>query len=152
MKSSYDIRLNADNGFLRRKCPSCRREFKWLHTEVPPYPKADLYHCPYCGSQADEWLTDAQRRYMLQVVGNEGKKDFDQALDKMADRINRSGGMVKMTRTPSRPSPRPIAPSEPADMREAKPPCHPLEPLKIAEDWNEAVHCLVCGEQFTSEA
>ncbi len=141
------VTLKTDNGFLRRECPSCRREFKWFHTEVSPYPKVGLYHCPYCGSQADNWLTDAQRRYIKKIVGNEATTEIQQSLKKVT---GRSGGMLKMTVThsPSGPPARPIAPSEPADMREAKPPCHPLEPIKIAEGWNEAVHCLVCGEKF----
>jgi hypothetical protein len=152
VKREITVTFKTDNGFLRRKCPSCLREFKWFHTEVPQYPKAGPYHCPYCGGQADEWLTDAQRRYMQKIVGNEATKEVQQVLKKALNGVNRSGGMIRVTHSPSRPPSRPIAPSEPADMREVKPPCHPLEPLKIAEDWNEPVHCLVCGGQFTSEA
>ena len=23
--------------------------------------------------------------------------------------------------------------------------CHPKDPLKVAEDWAEPVHCVICG-------
>jgi hypothetical protein len=39
-----------DDGFLRRECPTCDREFKWLpahdETEATP-PPAGGYFCPY---------------------------------------------------------------------------------------------------------
>lgn len=153
MKKEMKVTLKTDNGFLRRECPSCRRQFKWFHTEVSPYPKAGPYHCPYCGSHGEgwDWFTDAQRQYIKKIVGNEAVTELQQSLKKVT---GRSAGMMKVTVThsPSSPPPHPIAPSEPTDMWEVKSPCHPLEPLKIAEDWNEAVHCLVCGAEFASEA
>jgi hypothetical protein len=37
---------------------------------------------------------------------------------------------------------------DPDDMLIVEPPCHPFEPLKIAEDWIEPLHCLMCGARF----
>lgn len=65
---SMAIPVDSD-GFLRRECPTCEREFKWL-----PSPSEDAeegeaadaadggYFCPYCGIQApaDAWFTKAQ--------------------------------------------------------------------------------------------
>ena len=44
-----------DDGFLRRACPTCEREFKWLPStndeEAIDSPEVDHYFCPYCGVQ-----------------------------------------------------------------------------------------------------
>ena len=58
--------LDSD-GFLRRECPTCEREFKWFHTPAEEGSAAPVidggYFCPYCGVQAETntWLTQAGR-------------------------------------------------------------------------------------------
>ena len=53
------------DGFIRRECPTCERQFKWLPTPDgetgTPMPFGG-YFCPYCGVQAsaNAWLTKAQ--------------------------------------------------------------------------------------------
>ena len=37
---------------------------------------------------------------------------------------------------------------EPSDMAIVASPCHPWEPVKIADYWRAPVHCLVCGQTF----
>lgn len=39
--------------------------------------------------------------------------------------------------------------TEPADMTIVLSPCHPWEPIKIMEDWDKVIHCLVCGNEFS---
>jgi hypothetical protein len=57
-------------------------------------------------------------------------------------------GAVRMTFT-SGPEPIFQAPLvEPSDMVAIVSPCHPWEPIKILENWDEAMHCLVCGQLF----
>ncbi len=57
--------LDSD-GFLRRECPTCEREFKWYYTSEEQGDAAPIadggYFCPYCGVQAESntWLTQAQ--------------------------------------------------------------------------------------------
>ncbi len=49
------------------------------------------------------------------------------------------------------PGPEPVSPGplvEPPDMVAVVSPCHSWEPIKILENWDEAVHCLVCGQLF----
>jgi hypothetical protein len=29
-----------------------------------------------------------------------------------------------------------------------EPPCHPDEPIKVSEEWDKELHCLVCGKIF----
>jgi hypothetical protein len=73
-----------DDGFLRRECPDCGREFKWLTTsphegsafgDDPSHanhdqPEVGSYHCPYCAvvAAADDWLTRGQARIVEQAV------------------------------------------------------------------------------------
>jgi uncharacterized Zn finger protein (UPF0148 family) len=61
---SVSIPLDSD-GFMRRQCPTCEREFKSRPTpdgeEPVPVPDGG-YFCPYCGVQAPlgSWFTKAQ--------------------------------------------------------------------------------------------
>jgi hypothetical protein len=32
------------------------------------------------------------------------------------------------------------------DMRRIDFACHPAEPVKVLDDWDRWVHCLICGE------
>jgi hypothetical protein len=86
------IPLDSD-GFLRRECPICEREFKWLHTsneEVNPVPAADGgYFCPYCGVQApaDTWLTHAQVALAQNLIATEVVGPI---LTKFADDLKRT--------------------------------------------------------------
>ena len=142
-----EIRLNLDEGFLRRKCPNCGREFKWHQSDTPAYPSEGQYYCPYCGQQGEGWLTEAQRKYILQNAGQKAVDLFSDKLRKAAQRVNKPGGLVRMS-VSSRRSSSPTPPHEPHDMRRVEPPCHPLEPLKISEDWEGPLHCLICGAEF----
>src|ERR1035441_6564583 len=70
------VPLDSD-GFLRRRCPTCEREFKWLGTfdeEEDAEGVADGgFFCPYCGVQAppDAWLTQAQEALIQNVIDTE---------------------------------------------------------------------------------
>lgn len=71
----------------------------------------------------------------------------------LADEFNRSmvqrqrNSIIKVSMTHDEPEP-PSAIHEPADMVIIQSPCHAWEPIKIADDWSEPVHCLVCGSRF----
>jgi len=141
MRVAISIPLDSE-GFIRRACPACEREFKWLYTDnedevTEPTPRG--YCCPYCvaWAQPDQWFTDAQvehiRQIGLGVASDEANKIF-----------NRPGSGLKY-RPGDRPAPPPDLPPEPDDMRRVDFQCHPEDPLKVAEDWDGAVHCLICG-------
>lgn len=149
---SISMSLPLDQGFLRRQCPHCGREFKWHSgpTEDRPTDATDppFYHCPYCGEPAghDEWWTQAQLAYAERLIEGEGARTMNEELHRLARRYRK--GSIKMSVTPV-PEPRPPAPLvEPADMIAVASPCHPWEPIKIHDDWSEPVHCLVCGQSF----
>jgi hypothetical protein len=71
------IPLDSD-GFLRRECPTCEREFKWQPSEgeaaEDAEPADDVgYFCPYCAIQAptNAWLTQAQIALAQNIVARQ---------------------------------------------------------------------------------
>lgn len=146
------VTLPLDDGFMRRQCPNCNREFKWHHgpTEDRPGDAVDppIYYCPYCGEPAgpDSWWTAAQLEHAQAMVTGPALREITDELESLAKR--HSGGLVKLS-VRSDPQPEPPAPlTEPNDMTAVTSPCHPWEPIKIDEEWHDPLHCLVCGERF----
>ncbi len=132
-----------DDGFLRRECPHCEREFKWLHGDHGEPMPAGGYHCPYCaGRSEDGWWTRPQLAHIEGLMGEYGENMLYDAF-KPLERSSSMSVKFKVSRTPSRPLP-PV-PDEPNDMRRVDFACHPAEPAKVLESWDAAVHCLMCG-------
>ncbi len=139
------------DGFLRRECPTCEREFKWFPASGDDGDAVDVpeggYFCPYCGVQApaDAWFTEAQLAYARGLVEVEVVEPM---LEKFADDIARtfkSAGMTTRSASSSRAAePDPL--TEDDDMIRVDFACHQSEPLKILDDWHQPVHCLICGE------
>jgi hypothetical protein len=134
-----------DDGFFRRACPTCEREFKWFNSpegEGEPVP-AGGYFCPYCRVQApsDQWFTNEQ----VELAKNRVARDvLGPEFERMARDINRGnrGGLVSITmdyETPEAMDPL----VERNDMRRVDFTCHPNEPVKVLEDWTRPVHCLI---------
>ncbi len=144
--------LPLDQGFLRRECPHCERQFKWHHgpTESRPVDAVDpdVYFCPYCGETAppDHWFTREQIESVQRLALSETKK----AVDDQFRQLERStaGGMVNLKYDSGTDVEPPLPLHEPEDMVVVLSPCHPWEPIKIDESWSEPVHCLVCGSRF----
>jgi DNA-directed RNA polymerase subunit RPC12/RpoP len=135
---SMAIPVDSD-GFLRRECPTCEREFKWLPSsseDAEDEEAADAadggYFCPYCGVQAsaDAWFTKEQLELAEHIVQVEV---VDPMLRKFTGSISNQAG-----------EPEPL--TEDDDMRRIDFACHPSEPLKILDDWDQPVRCLVCGQ------
>jgi hypothetical protein len=134
--TSISVPLDSD-GFLRRECPTCEREFKWLPSDDAEPAEPGGYFCPYCGVQAleDEWLTKAQVELARETVAR------DIVGPMMEDFARRVGGRYESN-----------VPGESAelteddDMRRVDFACHPGEPLKVLDDWSAPVYCLICGE------
>lgn len=156
---SMKVPLDPD-GFLRRECPTCEREFKWFASaegegegEPPP---VGGYYCPYCAVQAPpgSWFTKAQIEQAKTIVTSEVIQPEIDKLREALDRIGRSsGGLISAKLTSTGPSDRPaLALTEVNDMRHVDFQCHPREPLKVMETWTGTVHCLVCGRAGGSAA
>ena len=142
---SMSLPLDRD-GFLRRECPACEREFKWRPTpegeEGVPAPAG--YHCPYCArtASADQWWTKGQVEAAEWQVYIEVLKP---TLDRLGDGLRgKSDGLVQISTSiewPERPPPL----EEPDDMRRIDFVCHSTEPVKVALRWEGPVSCLICG-------
>ena len=145
------VPLDSD-GFLRRECPTCEREFKWLPSldqdEDQECVPDGGYFCPYCGVQAptNAWLTHAQLSLAQNMVQTE---ILGPMLKGFADSIEgigrKSGGMISASVEYDEPDK--LDPlTEIDDMKRIDFVCHPSEPLKVLDEWTKPVHCLICGE------
>lgn len=139
MDISFSLNLDS-SGFLRRECPSCEREFKWFHGETEGKPddflEPENYTCPYCGTSAgsDSWWTTAQLEYAQSAAMGPIARDLK----------SKFGESFKADTSHQVSAP----PPESDDMTIVEPPCHPFEPLKIINEWDQNVHCLLCGNEF----
>jgi hypothetical protein len=158
---SMSLPLDGD-GFLRRECPTCEREFKWLPSADPDVEEdvaetsgadevPESYYCPYCAVTAppDAWLTKAQVAAAEEIIQRELIDPELHKLEREIDRLNRrSGGLigieVRLERDEPEPAPELDEPDD--DMRRVDFTCHPPEPVKVLDDWERPVHCLICGE------
>jgi hypothetical protein len=142
-----------DDGFLRRACPACKREFKWLPSDdSEPAPDAG-YACPYCAARTDanSWFTEAQLAVVYDAVGREA---VDPMLKEFGDdvrRMNDPKSFIQLDVTIPPRGPRPNL-TEPNDMVRVDPTCHPREPVKVAEDWTGVVHCIICAAPIRAGA
>jgi DNA-directed RNA polymerase subunit RPC12/RpoP len=146
------IPLDSD-GFVRRACPSCAREFKWHSGPTADAPAdrqaAEEYFCPYCGSPAapDQWFTEEQVEYARQVALAEAMPELRDQLRRALEPLNRSGFVKAEIKGGDAGHPPPLV--EDDDMLMVASPCHRYEPVKVDENWSDPVHCLVCGAAYT---
>jgi hypothetical protein len=141
--------LDSD-GFLRRECPTCEREFKWFPSsdDDEPGPAPDGgYFCPYCGIQAPEgqWFTKAQVELAENLVATHVVGPMLKDFVREVNRVGGRAGVVSVTGEYEAPDE--IEPlTEADDMKRVDFHCHPVEPVKVLDDWDGPVNCLVCGE------
>jgi hypothetical protein len=150
------VQLPLDNGFLRRECPACEREFKWHHGPTLDRPKdavdPDVYCCPYCGATAppSSWWTKEQLEYAQRLAaGAVGRAMGDAVEDAFGHQPSDSFIRIDVTSSDA-PEP-PPALLESHDMTIVESPCHPWEPVKVVETWVEPLYCLLCGEKYAIE-
>ena len=133
-KVSFGMTIPLDSdGFLRRECPTCEREFKWPPSETEDEehdePADDVgYLCPYCDVQAPggAWLTQAQ----LALAQNIVEREFIGPMVSKLGAYEEPGKLDPLT--------------EADDVTLVVFPCHPSEPLKVLDDWRKPVHRLIC--------
>ena len=146
---SISVPLDED-GFLRRECPTCEREFKWLYSESED-DAAEVdnagYFCPYCAVQAPSsaWWTHAQLERRQAIAAHEFLGPELKKLGKSIERMNRPGGLISASFDVDLPDV-PESNAEDNSGRRVDFPCHPEEPVKVDEAWTKPVHCLVCGK------
>jgi len=150
MSVPVSVPLDAD-GFMRRECPTCERQFKWFNGATADRPEdavdPDNYCCPYCGVPADhgQWWTKEQAEYVSEV----GTAAVSQIIgDHLSGWTTSNAGLIQTSIEYSGDSRPPSSIEEPNDMVMVASPCHPWEPIKVSEGWDEPLHCLVCGDLF----
>jgi hypothetical protein len=140
-----------DDGFLRRECPTCEREFKCLvaqnEEESTPAPEGG-YFCPYCAVQAppDAWWTKAQVELAQATAYREVVAPELEKLQRDMDRMSRRGGLISMSMEISDEPQEPEL-SELNDMRRVDFHCHADDPVKVLENWERPVRCTICGAE-----
>ncbi|HDG96652.1 MAG TPA: hypothetical protein ENG73_00545 [Desulfobacterales bacterium] len=174
-----EIKMNLsfsldDDGFFRRECPFCRKEFKILLEKdeladlaqkgidsfmIEPEEEAvDLdkstrseteFTCPYCGEQAssDSWWTQEQLAYIGIVVKNIVAKMVNEHLVRPIKK-----GFGKPTRGivsirfkgKEMEQQEPWISPEVNDMEAFELPCCQRK-IKIEENWTNVIHCFFCG-------
>lgn len=148
--------LPLDDGFLRRECPHCERQFK---VGVQPQGDAlmsqeseeeDITHfCPLCHqpAPASAWGTKEQLDHARQLAMSEFTDQIHGMLDRMFSGLNQPGGLVRVEVEHSEVE-EPKSLDEPHDMVRVNPPCHEETPLKIPENWMGDVACFECGVRY----
>ena len=136
------IAVDAD-GYLRRECPSCEREFKRIvaGSTANKESASNWFFCPYCGfeAQASRWLTKAQVACTKNIVANHAEQRTShvgfKSLNFAAMRDRSDVAHETMT--------------ESNDMAVVHMTCHPNESIKIYEKWIGTVRCPVCAVPHT---
>ena len=151
-ETSMSVPLDED-GFLRRECPTCEREFKWFVSpdDEAEQPKSGGYYCPYCGVQAppDHFWTKAQVELAQNVVLREVVGPEVERWGRTLRNQRRSGDLMTMDVKMDVPPPMdPLIESD--EMSNVTFACHPSEPVKVLDGWGRDVHCLICGSTSQS--
>jgi len=162
-----------DDGFFRRECPLCYREFKVLmmedeltslaqegldsymleiqeeETDASEEETEPEFTCPYCGQQAprDNWWTQEQLAYIGVVAQNIIAKMVNEQLVRPLKRMSRkhSSGLVSLQfRGKEMKQQEPWISPEVNDMEIFDLPCCHRK-VKVDESWSSEVHCFFCG-------
>ena len=156
MDDEYEIEVSVpiprdSDGFIRRECPHCMRQFKWhdgpaneeAEHQIPPV----TYSCPLCGQPAavDSWNTTKQ----IELAQQAAMPQFLEMIQDDLEAMFRGAKGMTYERGNDGMSDESVQLTETDDMVIVASPCHGYEPVKIPEDHTGALFCLVCGLAFT---
>jgi endogenous inhibitor of DNA gyrase (YacG/DUF329 family) len=146
---SVPIPQDAD-GFIRRECPHCMRQFKWhdgpANEDAEQHAAPSTYNCPLCGQPAavDSWNTVEQLELAQQLATPQVMSMVQDELDSMFRGMK--GITYERGDDTGADESEPLV--EPDDMVIVASPCHGYEPVKVPEDHTGPLFCLVCGAAF----
>jgi len=151
---SIEMKVPLDgDGFLRRECPNCERQFKLKYsvsnTETLETIDIESYYCPYCYEPAslDSWWTKEQLEQAQQLAFKEVVEPELKNLQRQIQSLNRNDSFAQIdSKLEYLEESVPL--TEVDDMVKVDFPCHPEEPLKIDETWKQNAACFVCGIQY----
>lgn len=144
-----------DDGFLRRECSQCGRQFK-LHpgpasAEAEGRSDPAELHCPICGQPgtSDSWFTQDQIDYVQAQAMAAATDRMNEATKDLFKSFSGNRSLIGVTHSGGFDGPDAPAPVvEPNDMVIVSSPCHGYEPIKVPESRPEQLHCVVCGQAF----
>ncbi len=150
---SLSLQLPLDkDGFLRRECPHCGRQFKqWQGTRDEMQESPEAYYCPYCyaSADADAWYTAQQLEYIQQQAMAEIVGPSLYRLQEQLEHASQSGLFRIEMNAPLAVEPDPLVEFD--DMVRLALPCHVEEPIKVDEQWNQEVVCVLCGTRYPTD-
>jgi len=167
-----ELPLDSD-GFLRRECPFCRRQFKvetteqdrqsWIQHHLEVYllqqgMESDKNQdgedepggkwCPYCGQQgpSDSWWTQEQIAYINTFAHNIMAEMINKALRSLKRQFPKSSkGLISTEfKYKGMPYKSPWISPETDDMDIFMLPCCDSR-IKLEDDWNRTFYCPMCG-------
>jgi hypothetical protein len=138
------IPLDID-GFLRRECPFCCREFKILKSDFESLDISNEYRCPYCGETADprSWLTKGQKELFDKVVGNIAIDIINEEFITALKELDNPSKGIRVTAHDLERGNELINP-EINDMQIIELPCCQKR-IKIDQAWKSSIYCYYCG-------
>lgn len=147
---TIELTLPLDEGFLRRQCPACEREFKRVGDRAQMSEQPSELYCPYCYQQSGpaSWWTITQIEYQNAVAIHQVVRPQLEQMTRHMGKIRTGFVDLRMEISPIS-TPDPL--EEPADMTRVVPECHPEEELKILTDWTLDVACHQCGHRYAPE-
>jgi len=179
IKKSISFPLDED-GFFRRECPLCHKEFKVLlkKEELTDLAQEGMdsfmleedkketnltdsgssgteFFCPYCGQQSpsDSWWTQEQLNYIAIVARNIIAKLLNESLIRPLKRTSQRGstGMFSLRfESKEIKQQNPWISPEINDMEIFDLPCCQRK-IKIEENWRDTVYCFFCGFPYECE-
>jgi hypothetical protein len=160
-----------EDGFFRRECPLCCKEFKILlsQEELTVLAQEGLdsflldkkdkavdsdkedgddkkeYFCPYCGQQAlyDQWWTKEQLAYVHVVAENIIASIMNESFINPLKSSLRGNSFIKFEAKELKQTEPWISP-ETNDMKVINLLCCQKK-IKVEENWNQKTHCYFCG-------
>jgi hypothetical protein len=149
MDISISLPLDSD-GFIRRECPNCERQFKWhdgpANADAEAAEAPSVYYCPLCGRSAghNEWWTKEQLVFIEESAMPAAIRSVQ---DELSAGFRNSKHMKFKPGNDSPSAPTPLV--EPNDMQMVASPCHSYEPVKVPQN-EDRLHCLICGSAFAT--
>ena len=170
----FEISLPLDSdGFLRRECPLCLRQFKVEFTEEerktvvqkeienyllendliqksedPNETDEIEYWCPYCGQSAKStsWWSQEQLEYVQIFPYNYMADTINRQMKELKRQFSKAGkGLISVKiDTKELPYKEPWISPETDDMTIVDLPCCKFK-IKLDDDWREPYNCFKCG-------
>jgi hypothetical protein len=134
-----------DDGFLRRECPYCCREFKIRKDDFESLDINKEYYCPYCGENASPlaWITKGQKELFNKIAENVAVDIINKEFVTFLKGLDNPSKGVRVTAHELERGNELINP-EINDMKIIELPCC-QKSIKIDQDRDSQIHCYYCG-------